>query len=180
MPGERSGERNTAEIGWLGQYFRGHQYWFYSRGTALNYFLRRRIRPAGIGLLIVIIVATGAAAGSAEPPVFQTFSLACGLILISMIYALFRRAKVEAVRELPAHATAGQGFTYHVSLRNRRGKELKRIELIEPPADPRPSGGLFIPSREPPPVKEVAGTPPVFCRVNDLSAEPPLAIVPKS
>jgi uncharacterized protein (DUF58 family) len=149
MPGEPSDERNTAESGWLGQYFRGHQYWFYARGTALNYFLRRRIRPSGIGLLMVIVVATGAAAGSAEPPVFQTFSLAVGLALVGIISALFRRAKIEAVRELPAHATAGQGFTYHVSLRNRRGKDLKRFELIETPADPRPSEDRFVTSREP-------------------------------
>jgi hypothetical protein len=149
MPGEPQGEQDTAESGWLGQYFRGHQYWFYSRGTAVNHFLRRRIRPAGIGLLIVIEVAPGAAAGSAEPPVFQTFSLACGLVLVSLISVLFRRAKVEAVREMPLHATAGQGFTYHVSLRNLRGKDLKRIELVETPADPRPSEDLFITSREP-------------------------------
>ena len=149
MPGEPSGEKNAAASGWLGDYFRSHQYWFYARGTALNYFLRRRIRPSGIGLLMVIVVATGAAAGSAEPPVFQTFSLACGLALVAMVSVLFRRAKVEAVREMPAHATAGQGFTYHVSLRNRRGKDLKRFELIETPADPRPSEDLFITSREP-------------------------------
>ena len=149
MPGEPSGEQTTTGSSWLGQYFRGRQYWFYSRGTALNYFLRRRIRPAGIGLLIVIVVATGAAAGSAEPPVFQTFSLACGLALVSLVSVLFRRAKVEALREMPAHATAGQAFTYHVALRNRRGKDLTRIELSETPDDPRPSEDLFLHSREP-------------------------------
>jgi uncharacterized protein (DUF58 family) len=149
MPGEPSGEKNTTDGGWLGDYFRSHQHWLYSRGTAVNYFLRRRIRPAGIGLLIVIVVATGAAAGSAEPPVFQTFSLACGLALVALVSVLFRRAKVEGVREMPAHATAGQGFTYHVSLRNLSRKDLMRIELVETPPDPRPSEDLFVTSREP-------------------------------
>ncbi len=149
MPGESSGEQEKAGSAGLGQYFRGQQYWAYSRGTSLNHFLRRRIRPAGVGLMIVIVVATGAAAGSAEPPVFQTFSLACGMALVSLISVLFRRAKVEATREMPAHATAGQGFTYHVSLRNHRAKDLKRIELIETPRDPRPSQEAFLNSREP-------------------------------
>ncbi len=42
---------------------------FYSRGTAFNHFLRRRIRPLGIGVMIAIIIATGIAAGNTGPAV---------------------------------------------------------------------------------------------------------------
>src|SRR6188474_1399879 len=81
---------------------------FYSRATALNHFLRRRVRPAGMGILILIIISAGAAAGNAEPAVFQAFALACSLVGVGVLWLPFRRAKVEAVRDLPPHATAGQ------------------------------------------------------------------------
>ena len=88
------------------------QYRLYSGGTAMNYFLRRRIRPAGIGVLMIIVVATGAAAGNPEPPVYQTFALAVALAVVGLLFLPFRRAKIEAVRDLPQHATAGQPLTY--------------------------------------------------------------------
>lgn len=122
---------------------------FYRRGTALNHWLRRRIRPPGICLLIVIVIAAGAAAGNAEPPVFQTFSLACALVAVAIGWLPFRRAKLEAVRELPAHATAGQPLTYHIALRNLRGAALRRFQLLETPPDPRPDELTFRLSEEP-------------------------------
>lgn len=124
-------------------------YQFYSQGTALNHWFRRRVRPPGIALLILIVIAAGAAAGNAEPPVFQTFSLACSLVLVGLILSLFRRARLEAVRELPAHATAGQPVTYHVAVRNLRRHSLRRFQLLETPPDPRPDEPTFRLSEEP-------------------------------
>ena len=150
MAGGKSGE-SEKETGrsWLGDYFRGHQYWVYSRGTAINHFLRRRIRPAGMGMLIVIVVAAGAAGGNPDPPVFQTFCFAVGLMLLAGLTMPLRRARVEATRDLPAHATAGLPFTYHVSLRNLRKRDLATFELMETGPDPRPSEELFLRIREP-------------------------------
>jgi len=133
----------------FGVILRQMQYRFYSGGTGINHFLRRRIRPGGMGLFIVIVVATGAAAGSADPPVFQVFSLACSLVFVALLCLPFRRAKLEAVRDLPLHATAGQPLTYHVSLRNLRKRPLRRFELLETPPDPRPRKEVFLASREP-------------------------------
>ena len=62
---------------------------------------------------------------------------------------VFVRASLEAVRELPAHATAGQPVTYHVSLRNLSGRPLKRFQLQETPPDPRPDEATFRLSEEP-------------------------------
>lgn len=132
-----------------GTFLQRFQYRFYSGGTALNHFLRRRIRPAGIGVLIVIVVATGAAAGNPEPPVYQTFALALSLAAVALVFLPFRRARLEAQRELPLHATAGQRLTYHVTLRNLRPRTLRRFALVETPPDPRPGMGLYLASREP-------------------------------
>lgn len=125
------------------------KYKAYSLGTAVNFFLKRRIRPAGIGVMIVVVVAAGAAAGNAEPPVYQTFALACSLMVVGVLSLPFRRAKIEAVRDLPPHATAGQALTYHISIRNLRKKTLRHFELVESPPDPRPSMDVYLASREP-------------------------------
>jgi len=124
-------------------------YQFYARGTELNHWFRRRLRPPGIALMILIVISAGAAAGNAEPPVFQAFSLVCGLMITGLIMVLFRRATLEAVRELPAHATAGQPVTYHISLNNLSGRPLKRFQLQETPPDPRPDEATFQLSEEP-------------------------------
>jgi len=144
-PGKRPPVKETGAKPFL----RRFQYKAYSFGTALNYFLRRRIRPAGIGVMIVIVVATGAAAGNGEPPVYQTFALACSLAAVGFLSLPLRRAKLEAVRDLPAHATAGLPLTYHISVRNLRKKALHRFELLETPPDPRPSMEVYSASREP-------------------------------
>ena len=125
------------------------QYRLYSGGTAMNYFLRRRIRPAGIGVLMIIVVATGAAAGNPEPPVYQTFALAVALAVVGLLFLPFRRAKIEAVRDLPQHATAGQPLTYHVTLKNLRRQTLRRFGIVETPPDPRPGIDRYFGSREP-------------------------------
>lgn len=154
MPAKGSGEKRAkkraeSQGNWLADYFRGHQYWIYSSGTALNHYIRLRIRPAGMGVMIVSVIAAGAALGNPERPMFQSFSLAVGMVLVAGLALIFRRYKVEATRELPAHATAGQAFTYHVNLKNLRKGDLRRIELMEIMPDPRPSEALFLGSREP-------------------------------
>ncbi|MEK7950533.1 DUF58 domain-containing protein [Luteolibacter soli] len=124
-------------------------YQFYVRGTQLNHWFRRRVRPPGIALMILVVISAGAAAGNAETPVFQSFSLVCGLMMTALFLTLFRRASLEAVRDLPAHATAGLPVTYHVSLRNLRRRPLKRFQLQETPPDPRPDEATFRLSEEP-------------------------------
>lgn len=125
------------------------QYQIYSRGTRLNQFFRQRIRPAGVGVMLMIVIAAGASAGNPEPPVYQTFALACSLVAVAFTSLSFRRAKLEAVRELPAHATAGQPMTYHVTVKNLRKQVLRRFELRESAPNPHPSMDLYFSSREP-------------------------------
>ena len=124
-------------------------YQFYARGAELNYWFRRRVRGPGIALMLMVVISAGAAAGNTEPPVFQAFSLVCGLLMTGLFMVLFRGASLEAERELPAHATAGQPVTYHVTLRNLSGRPLKRFQLQETPPDPRPDEATFRLSEEP-------------------------------
>ena len=141
--------RDPAPGGTWRRFLRDPIYHMFHRSMGVNYFIRRRVRPAGIGLMIVIVIAAGAAAGNAGAAVFQTFSLACSLVVVGLIFLPLRRPKIDAVRDLPAHATAGQKLTYHVTLHNHRRRALRRFQLVETPADPRPGRRLFHASREP-------------------------------
>jgi uncharacterized protein (DUF58 family) len=122
---------------------------FYSRGTELNHFLRRRIRPLGIGVMISIVISAGIAAGNTDGSVYLTFAMACSLVAVGLLALPFRRARLTATRELPPHATAGQPLTYHVQLKNHRRKSPRGFELLETAPDPRPDHALFRATREP-------------------------------
>jgi uncharacterized protein (DUF58 family) len=132
-----------------GRFFRDPLYLFYFRGTEVNQFLRRRIRPLGIGVMITIVIASGIAAGNAERSVYLTFATACSLMVVALLALPMRRASLSARRELPAHATAGQPVTYRVRLSNHRKRAARRFELLETAPDPRPGRALFRGSREP-------------------------------
>lgn len=128
---------------------RAVQYRFYFYGTAFNYFLRRRIRPAGIGLLILIIIASCVAAGNAETSVFQIFACGVSLAFVSLLWLPFRRARLEVRRVLPAHATAGIPLVYGLEVRNLGPRRYHRLGFAETPPDPRPDAATFIRRREP-------------------------------
>jgi uncharacterized protein (DUF58 family) len=121
----------------------------YFRSAGLNGFFARRIRPAGIGLCLVLVVSSFIGIGHQVPAVYQIFSLSLGMALIGLFWTLFRNAKVSAVRELPRHATAGERLRYTVRLTNAGRLPLRRAWLAETPPDPRPLLHEFQHQREP-------------------------------
>lgn len=122
--------------------------WYY-RGAALGFFFSRRLRPAGAGLVVVIVLTAGLGFGHRRIPVFQLFSFAVGMSLISVPWAAFRRANLRATRELPRYATAGEPVRYTIHVTNRSNSSLHRAWLAETPPDPRPGKQEFVFSREP-------------------------------
>jgi len=121
----------------------------YYRGAGVRYFFERRLRPAGIALGLVFILAMCLAVGHERSSVYQLSSLSFGMVLIGVPWAMSRRAKLEARRELPRFATAGEPLRYDVKIRNLAGKRLSRAWLSETPPDPRPSREDFLLLREP-------------------------------
>ena len=126
----------------------------YSNGSAINFFVSRRLRPAGVGLIIVTGIATGLVAGLSlgsrnNIPVFQILALCGGMILIAVPWALIRRAKLQAKRELPRYATAGETIRYTVRLTNTGKRRINRAWVSESSIDPRPSALEFSQRREP-------------------------------
>ena len=81
--------------------------------------------------------------------VYQLFSLTFGMTLIALPWTFARRAMVEAKRELPRYATAGEPLRYSVKVWHHGKTSLIRARLSESPPDPRPNLEDFSRLREP-------------------------------
>ncbi|HVJ45728.1 MAG TPA: DUF58 domain-containing protein [Luteolibacter sp.] len=122
---------------------------WYSRGAAMRFFFARRFRPAGVGLIAIIVLAAGLGIGHPRIPVYQIFSLTIGMAVIAVPWAFARRASIRAERELPHYATAGETIRYSVHVTHTGSLPLRRAWLAETPADPRPDLLEFLQRREP-------------------------------
>lgn len=129
--------------------FRRWLYRFYYHGTSANYFLKRRIRPAGMGLLILGVVLASLAGGQASDPVFRILSFAFAIGALALLSLPFRRAKVSVVRETPSQGTAGQALPLTYLVTNHRHQKLTNAWLTENPGDPRPNCHQFLIGDEP-------------------------------
>ncbi|BCU75943.1 DUF58 domain-containing protein [Luteolibacter sp. LG18] len=126
----------------------------YWRGAALNYFFARRVRATGFGVGIALAVTT--VLGVAQPEnqqqfhVYLVFSLTAALFAMALPLAFFRKpGALEARRELPRYATAGEQVHCTIHLRNPGTRDLRSVWLHETPPDPRPPLNLFLRAREP-------------------------------
>ena len=69
--------------------------------------------------------------------------------MLGLLWALSRRATVEAKRELPRFGTAGEPLRYTVIVRHCGRSRLSRAWLADSPPDPRPNLEDFTTLREP-------------------------------
>ncbi len=140
-PPPASGLRRRRVDTWL------HRMYF--RGSGFRYFIGRRCRPATIAVGLVLILATCLGMAHDSTSVYQLFSLSLGMVLIGLPWAMFRRAAVEAKRELPRFGTAGEPLRYTVRVWHHGKRRLTRAWLTDSPPDPRPSLADFSLLREP-------------------------------
>jgi len=121
----------------------------YRQTSGLRHFILRRIRPAGIGLMVVLMISMCMGVGHERPAVYQVFSAALAMGLIGLPWVFLRGARLEAVRQMPRHATAGEPLRYSVRVRNVGRRTVRRAWLIESEPDPRPPFEEFLNIREP-------------------------------
>jgi hypothetical protein len=121
----------------------------YFRGSGVQHFISRRVRPAGVALGLVLVLATCLGIGHDRSSVYQLFSLSFGIVLIGIPWAMSRRAQLRAKRDLPRFGTAGKLLRYQVRVANTGQKVLTRAWLADFPPDPRPSADDFCTLREP-------------------------------
>lgn len=80
----------------------------YFRTAGVHFFVARRIRPAGVALGLVFVLATCLGIGHERGSIYQLFSVTLAMLGMGLPWALFRKARLEARRDVPRYATAGQ------------------------------------------------------------------------
>jgi uncharacterized protein (DUF58 family) len=138
-------ERQAGPDAWPGRWL----HWVYYQSAGMNHFIRRRLRPAGTSLGIVLVLATCLGLGHARSAIYQLFSLCVAFGAIGLSWALVRRARLAAVREVPRYATAGVPLRIPVIVTNLGRLAIRRAWLVESTPDPRPDWQDFKTLREP-------------------------------
>ena len=121
----------------------------YFRTAGIHHFISRRLRPAGIALGLVFILATCLGIGHERGSIYQLFSLSLAMMVLGLPSTILRRAKLEARREVPRYGTVGKPLRYAVRVQNVGKRRLARAWLTESPPDPRPGLLDFTVLREP-------------------------------
>ncbi|MDA1117080.1 MAG: hypothetical protein O2979_03555 [Proteobacteria bacterium] len=84
--------------------------------SALDHRLRQRLTPAGWLALGAAGAAGAAGLDTTQNSSYQAATLLAALLLLAWGSSLFFRVRVQAERELPRYATAGEPFSYAVAV----------------------------------------------------------------
>lgn len=117
--------------------------------SALDHALRERLTASGWLALGAAGAALAAGLDTTKNAAYQAGALLAALLVLAWIASLAFRARVEARRELPRYATAGEPFGYTVEIANRGARALGGATVRERLADPRPDYAAWRRAREP-------------------------------
>lgn len=124
-----------------------HKIYYNNSGVA--HFFSQRVRPAGILLVILIPISWTLMPMYSLGPVYQLRGMIFAMLSVSILWLLFRRAKIKVSRTLPRVATAGQPLNYHIKIYNAGKRTLAGANFLEVAPDNRPERQLFGNAREP-------------------------------
>ncbi|MGA4645328.1 DUF58 domain-containing protein [Limisphaera sp. 4302-co] len=94
-------------------------------------WLRRRFTPAGLALLLAMVLSGSMGLDPENALTYQVFSLLFGLLLASALSAGWMRGRFEVRRELPQFVTAGVPFRYRVRVRNHTRRTQRGLMVLE-------------------------------------------------
>src|ERR1051325_9233554 len=114
-------------------------YRIYRLISGLRYWTARRFTRTGLAMLGAVGVAAILGLDPENSVGYQGFTLLAGLLTVAGLFSFRFKAAFAAERLLPRFATAGQPFSYRVTVRNLTGKKQTGLALLETLADPRPS-----------------------------------------
>jgi len=129
--------------------FKRFLYKSYCFFNSYSHWRRRRFTAAGLVVMTTVGASAVLGLDTKQNVIYQIFTFLLPLLLVSMVWSLFFRARFTVDRKLPKFATAGEPFTYHLEIRNLSPKVQKGLSLFENPDDPRPSLEDLINAREP-------------------------------
>ena len=117
--------------------------------SSISHRLARRLTDAGRLLLTGVVATAVLGFDTSSTLIYQLFVFLSVLFVLSMTFAPFFRPLLEVRRTLPRFATVGEPLHHELILRNRSGKILRRLTIMEDLADPRPTLEEFLAAREP-------------------------------
>lgn len=121
----------------------------YYNNSAVAHFFGHRVRPAGILLILLIPITWTLMPMYSLGPVYQLRGMIFAMLSVSILWLLFRRAKIRATRRLPRVATAGEPLRYHIKIHNAGKRTVAGANFLEMTPDNRPGRELFGNAREP-------------------------------
>jgi uncharacterized protein (DUF58 family) len=116
---------------------------------ALDQRLRERLTLAGWLVLGAAGAAAAAGLNTNLTVTYRAFAFLAALLALSWIASLLFRARIEASRDMPRYATAGEPFSYRITVANRGARTLAGALVTERFRDPRPSFDEWKRTREP-------------------------------
>ncbi|MGJ8696175.1 MAG: DUF58 domain-containing protein [Verrucomicrobiaceae bacterium] len=121
----------------------------YRSGSAVGFFVRRRVTPLAWFLMGLLLISMMLGANVNQSVVVMFSALLTGLLGVGLIWAFLRRAKVSVVREVPRSGSVGEALKYSVRVTNEGRSILRDIFLRETGDDPRPTEWEFLNLKEP-------------------------------
>lgn len=120
--------------------------------SALDHWLRERLTLAGWITLAAAAAAAAAGLDTNQTVTYRAFTFLAALLALAWGASLVLRPRLrglQASRELPRYATAGEQFNYRVTVVNRGPRPVADAEISERFRDPRPAFEAFRRAREP-------------------------------
>jgi uncharacterized protein (DUF58 family) len=110
---------------------------------------RARFTPAGRLVLAGLGASAIVGVDTNRTVAYQVFALLAALLALALGSALLFRGRFAVRRALPRLASAGQPFSYRLTVENLTGRPQVGLVVREALADPRPAFREFLRAREP-------------------------------
>ena len=118
-------------------------HWLFSAVAASQRIIDRRLTRAGMLVGGALIGTAALGADTNLTVAYRVFAFAAALLLVAWVGALLQRGRYTVVRHLPRVVTAGEPFTYRVTVGNLMDAPRDGLALIDELADARPTLAEF-------------------------------------
>ena len=110
----------------------------------LDRAMRRKLTPAGWLVFFTLVAAAIFGLNTQETFIYQVFSLCAALLAVAAVASWRLRVRARLSRALPQVATAGEPFTYAVTVTNLGANDLSELEIEDTLVATRPARAEFV------------------------------------
>ncbi len=118
-------------------------HWLFSLVAAGQHLIVRRLTRAGMLVGGTMIGAAALGVDTHLTVAYRVFAFAAALLLVGWMATLLQRSRFSVARHLPRVVTAGEPFTYRVTVSNLANAPRDGLALIDDLDDPRPALAEF-------------------------------------